>query len=153
MSTKTNLDYLYNLYGGEKVAISNIRVLLPYDLENVWNIVVSLDNYKWRSDLSSIEIIEDGKEFVEHTKDGYATEFKITTLMPMSQYAFDMDNANMHGHWVGTFSKEQGGCFIDFTEDVTAKKIIMKPFVKGYLKKQQAIYLADLKKALEQYGK
>ncbi len=132
------------------MAISNIRVLLPYDLEKVWSIVVSLDNYKWRSDLSSIEIVEDGKQFIEHTKDGYATEFKITALKPMSRYEFDMNNANMHGHWVGIFSKEQSGCLIDFTEDVTAKKVIMKPFVKGYLKKQQATYLADLKKALEQ---
>lgn len=131
------------------MAISNIRVLLPYDLENVWNIVVLLDDYKWRSDLSSIEIVENGKRFVEHTKDGYATEFKITALTPMSRYEFDMDNSNMHGHWVGTFSKEQGGCLIDFTEDVVAKKIIMKPFVKGYLKKQQATYLGDLNKALE----
>lgn len=132
------------------MAISNIRVLLPYDLEKVWNTVISLDNYKWRSDLSSIEIIEDGKRFVEYTKDGYATNFTITVLDPMSRYEFDMDNANMHGHWIGTFSKEQGGCLIDFTEDVIPKKIIMKPFLKGYLKKQQSTYLADLKQALEQ---
>lgn len=132
------------------MAISNRRVLLPYDLEDVWSIVVSLDNYKWRSDLSSIEIIEDGKRFAEHTKDGYTTEFTITTLTPMSRYEFDMDNANIHGHWVGKFSKEQGGCLIDFTENVIAKKIRMKPFVKGYLKKQQATYLADLRRTLAQ---
>lgn len=131
------------------MAISNIKVLLPYDLEKVWNTVVSLENYKWRSDLSSIEIIEDRKRFVEYTKDGYVTNFTITVLEPMSRYEFDMDNPNIHGHWIGTFSKEQGGCLIDFTEDVTPKKIIMKPFLKGYLKKQQSIYLEDLKKALK----
>ena len=37
---------------------------------------------------------------------------------------------------------------IDFTENVTAKKLLMKPFVGMYLKKQQAAYLRDLKKAL-----
>jgi len=132
------------------MAISNIRVLLPYDLEKVWSIVISQNNYKWRSDLSYIEVLEDGNRFVEHTKDGYATEFKITSMKQMSRYEFDMDNANMHGHWVGIFSKEQGGCLVDFTENVTAKKIIMKPFVQGYLKKQQATYIADLKRALEQ---
>lgn len=132
------------------MAISNIRVSLPYELEKVWNIVISLDDYKWRSDLSSIEILEDGRRFVEHTKDGYATEFIITTMKPMSLYEFDMDNTNMHGHWVGKFSKEQSGCLVDFTENVTAKKIIMKPFVKGYLKKQQSAYISDLKRALEE---
>lgn len=39
---------------------------------------------------------------------------------------------------------------IDFTEEVTAKKIIMRPFVKIYLKKQQELYVKDLKKALEE---
>ena len=37
---------------------------------------------------------------------------------------------------------------IDFTEQVTAKKIFMKPFIKSYLKKQQAQFVADLKKAV-----
>lgn len=33
-------------------------------------------------------------------------------------------------------------------ETVTAKKLLMKPFVKAYLKKQQAQYVPDLKKGL-----
>lgn len=33
-------------------------------------------------------------------------------------------------------------------EEVDAKKLLMKPFLKPYLKKQQAQYIADLKKAL-----
>ncbi len=37
---------------------------------------------------------------------------------------------------------------IDFTENVTAKKLFMKPFVGMYLRKQQATYLQDLMKAL-----
>lgn len=36
----------------------------------------------------------------------------------------------------------------EITEEVYAKKAIMKPFVGMYLKKQQASYLADLKKVL-----
>lgn len=37
---------------------------------------------------------------------------------------------------------------IDFTECVEAKKIFMKPFVKLYLKKQQAKFVADMRNAL-----
>ena len=66
----------------------------------------------------------------------------------MKRYEFDMDNKNIHGHWVGLFSYVNEETIIDFTEDVTAKKLMLKPFVGAYLKKQQAIYLADLKKAL-----
>lgn len=37
---------------------------------------------------------------------------------------------------------------IEFTENVIAKKLIMKPFVRMYLKKQQAKYIQDLREAL-----
>ena len=36
-----------------------------------------------------------------------------------------------------------------FTEDVTTKKVLMKPFVKAYLKKQQARYVKDLARKLK----
>ena len=56
----------------------------------------------------------------------------------------------MKGHWTGVFTEKDGQTEIDFTEDVTAKKLIMKPFVKGFLKKQQEQYVSDLRKALHQ---
>ncbi|MBM6800684.1 polyketide cyclase, partial [Coprobacillus cateniformis] len=52
-------------------------------------------------------------------------------------------------YWTGLFNHKDGFTTIDFTEDVTPKKIYMKPFVKGYLKKQQQTYIHDLKKVLE----
>ena len=60
-----------------------------------------------------------------------------------------MENSNMQGHWTGLFTERDGQTEIDFTEEVTAKKLIMKPFVKGYLKKQQEQYVSDLRKALK----
>ena len=59
-----------------------------------------------------------------------------------------MENDYMKGHWMGLFTQTDGNTTIDFTEHVIAKKILMKPFVKPYVKKQQALYLADLKKVL-----
>lgn len=47
------------------------------------------------------------------------------------------------------FSEKDGQTEIDFTEEVTAKKLVLKPFVKGFLKKQQELYVSDLKKVLE----
>ena len=38
--------------------------------------------------------------------------------------------------------------YVSFTEYVTAKKLCLRPFVKQYLKKQQSLFVSDLKKAL-----
>ena len=121
------------------MAISNMKALFPYYIKKVWDTVTSLDQYEWRSDLSKIEIINE-KQFVEYTKDGFATTFTITVSEPCKRWEFDMENSNMKGHWVGIFSEIDGQTEIDFTEDVTAKKLILKPFVKGFLRKKQALY-------------
>ena len=131
------------------MAISNIKAVFSADITGVWKVVTSLESYEWRSDLSKIEIKSD-VEFVEYTKDGYATTFKVTKSEPNQCWEFDMENDNMKGHWTGRFTIKNGQTEIDFTEDVEAKKFFMKPFVKGFLKKQQEMYVADLKKALSE---
>ena len=52
----------------------------------------------------------------------------------LERWEFDMENENMAGHWTGIFSQKNGQTEIDFTEDVTVKKPIMKLFIKSYLK-------------------
>ena len=54
----------------------------------------------------------------------------------------------MSGHWSGIFESCDGGTQITFTEEVQVRNPIMNLFVKGYLKKQQARYIADLRKAI-----
>ena len=61
-----------------------------------------------------------------------------------------MKNRNMSGHWVGVFSATIDGTQIEFTEEVAVKNPIMNLFTGLYLKKQQAVYIADLKKALDE---
>lgn len=130
------------------MAISKINAVLQGDLKTVWGVVTSLENYQWRSDLSRIEKINE-RQFVEYTKDGYSTTFTITVFAPYERWEFDMENSNLKGHWTGLFKERGGQTEIAFTEDVTAKKRIMKPFVKGFLKKQQEQYVSDLRKALQ----
>lgn len=129
------------------MAISNVKAVFQSDIKKVWEVVTSLENYSWRSDLSRIEILEEN-QFVEYTKDGYPTTFTITRTEPYKRWEFDMENSNMKGHWTGIFTETGSGTEIDFTEEVKAKKAIMKPFVKAYLKKQQERYISDLEKAL-----
>lgn len=131
------------------MAVSNIKVTFQSDIQRVWETVTSLENYAWRSDLSKIEAFNE-KQFIEYTSEGYATTFTVTAIEPYKRWEFDMENGNMKGHWIGIFAQKDKETEVDFTEDVVAKKVFMKPFIKAYLKKQQALYVSDLKKVLSQ---
>ena len=61
---------------------------------------------------------------------------------------FDLENENIKGHWCGLLSERNGQTEIIFTETVFAKKWYLKPFVKTYLRKQQSVYLKDLRQKL-----
>ena len=105
---------------------SIVTAQFPCDCKTVWDIVTDNENYSWRRDLSKIEIIEEYRE-----------------------YGFVMENKNMSGRWSGIFESRDDGTQITFTEEVQVNNPIMNLFVKGYLKKQQANYIADLRAAIE----
>lgn len=129
------------------MAVCNIKTVLSADISKVWDVVTDVENYSWRSDLSRTELLEK-KQFVEYTKEGYPTTFTITSSVPYERWEFDMENSNMKGHWVGIFTPKEGKTEIEFTENVTVKKIFLRPFIKRYLRKQQALFVSDLRKAL-----
>ncbi len=131
------------------MAVSNIRVSFQCNVQWVWDTVTSLEDYLWRSDISKIVTLNEN-QFVEYTKNGYTTTFTNIVTEPLKRWEFDMENSNIKGHWIGLFSQEGNETIIDFTENITAKKLLLKPFIKTYLKKHQLTYVADLKKALLQ---
>ncbi len=118
------------------------------DLKKVWNTVTSLKEYSWRSDISKIEITGENK-FTEYTKDGYSTEFTVTEYQYCQKWAFDMENDNIKGNWIGFFSEKDGKTQLVFTEKISAKKFFLRFFMKPYLKKQQIQYMTDLATALK----
>ena len=131
------------------MASSNIKAVILGGLQQVWELILDIENYAaWRSDLSKTEVISD-TQFIEYTKDGYPTTFNVTLVNPYKRWEFDMENSNMTGHWTGIFTAKGDETEIDFTEQVIAKKFYMKPFVKSYLKKQQTQFIMDLKRILE----
>ena len=129
------------------MAVSNIKTVLSADISKVWDVVTDVENYSWRSDLSRTELLEKN-QFVEYTKKGYPTTFTITASVPYERWEFDMENSNMTGHWIGIFKPKGEKTEIEFTENVTVKKIFLRPFIKRYLRRQQALFVADLEKAL-----
>ncbi|OPJ60135.1 SRPBCC family protein [Clostridium chromiireducens] len=126
---------------------STVTATFESSVEKVWDVVTDNNNCTWRSDLSQI-IVYSNNNFSEYAKNGFKTDFTITLKKPYKQYEFDMKNKNMSGHLKGVFSQNGTGTRIEFTEEVEVKNPIMNLFVKSYLKKQQEIYIKDLKKAL-----
>lgn len=131
------------------MATSSIKAIIKCDIAKVWETVLTVEKYQWRSDLSKTVVINE-KQFIEYTKKRYPTTFTITSIELYKRWEFDMDNSNMKGHWIGIFTSKGEETEIEFTEHVTAKKFYLKPFVKFYLKNQQKQYMEDLKKVLLQ---
>lgn len=131
--------------------VSTATTLLPHPPDRVWAAVTDLDRWQWRSDLRSLDRI--GEDiFTEYDKTGFPTRFTVTDRRPPTLWAFDVDNANLTGRWTGEFRPENGGTRVTFTETITVKKPWMRLFARGYLRRQQARYLTDLRKALEREG-
>ena len=123
------------------MVITNIKASFPNDIKTIWNIVTSLDNYTWRSDLSKLEIIKSQEQFIEYTKNGYPTTFTITCFRPYQRYEFSMENSNIKGHWIGLFSSHNGITSIDFTENITPKKILHETLCQKIFKKNSKLLI------------
>ena len=125
------------------MAVSKVTVQFPCPVERVWQVVTDLADTDWRNDLKGVEVL-DQTHFVEHTTSGYATNFTVTACEPPHRWAFTMENGNMSGSWEGAFESAEGGTRLTCTEAVRW----MLPFIPGYLKRQQKLYLDDLRKEL-----
>ena len=126
---------------------SSVRVVLACDVRRVWETVTSLQNWAWRSDLTGLEVLDEGK-FVEQAPNGAKTTFSVTGEEPCRLWAFDLENDMLRGHWRGLFLEKDGGTEIVFTESVAMKKRVPGLMIWLFLKKQQGRYIKDLKKAL-----
>lgn len=127
---------------------STLQTTLPYPPEQVRQVVTDLTDTAWRSDIARVERTGPGA-FVEYTPAGVATRFTVTAQEPCRRWAFRLENSSLRGRWVGEFAPQGGGTRLRFTEEVQPKRWWMRPFVKGYLKGQQARYAGDLRRALE----
>lgn len=128
---------------------ANIKKTFSCNIEIIWNIITDNKNYLWRSDLSKIEIIDD-THFIEYDKNNFATNFTITSKKKFEEYKFNMKNKNFIGSWIGKFKVLNDNLVeLYFIEEIEVNSIIMKLFVKKYLKKQQIKYMNDLEKEIK----
>ena len=126
------------------------KEVLPYDINTVWSVIRNIEAYpQWRSDVFNVEIL-DSTRFIEYGKNAFPTTFfLITKEEEPFLWEFDIDNANIHGHWIGMLHETENGTEVEFSEAISVKKIIFKPFVKAYLKKQQSRFMEDLKNIVQ----
>lgn len=126
------------------MATSNMKVTILCPIEIVWDTVTNLNDFSWRNDLKAVKIIDE-HNFIEIAKNGIETYFRITECIKYQSWIFEIDNKNIKGTWIGKFYSKGDKTILDFTENVVSKKIIFKPFISLYLKRQQRIYFKDLK--------
>mgnify|MGYP004611040713 FL=1 len=127
---------------------SNINKIINCNIKDVFNRVSDFQNYHWRNDIIKVEILSD-TNFIEYSKDGYKTFFEITLLENCKSIKLNLENKNIKGYFIGNFKCiDNDKTLIDFTEYIEIKnflkKIIMMPFIKPYINKQQNQYVNDL---------
>lgn len=133
---------------GERMIQSSKKIELSCSIKKVWSIMTNNKAYSWRSDISSIKIIDDTR-FIEYTKKGYPTAFTITAKVECKEYRFKMKNSNMDGEWVGFLQiLPNGNVELELTEQIEVNHFMMKLFAKPYLHHQQKTYIRDLKREL-----
>lgn len=115
---------------------------LPYPTELVWDVITSLTDTSWRSDIDSCRVT--GPHTFEEVAGGSATAFTITHKTPCAHYAFTLQNSALTGHWEGRFASDGSGTALTFTESVSVKNPLQRLMAPAYLRRQQRRYLRDL---------
>jgi hypothetical protein len=108
-----------------KPLIAKKEVILKYNIKIIWDIVVNNGDYKWRSGISRIETLENGRDWIEYydVKEKYFTKFVLKQKKECTLYSFGMDNKNFYGNWIGEFieiNHNETKCI--FTETIYVKK-------------------------------
>ena len=78
------------------MTVSNMRATIICPIEVVWYTVTNLNDFSWRSDLKDIRIIDE-HNFIEITKNGIETYFRITECIKYLSWIFEIENKNIKG--------------------------------------------------------
>lgn len=117
-------------------------------VEKVFNVITNMKDCSWRSDLSKVECIDDGK-YIEYNRKNHPTKILVTEYLKNIQFEYDIQNEYYKGHWCGQFAPlKDGGCvmyLLFYFESVSflGKFINVDKFEKRYIE--------DLKKELNEY--
>ena len=125
-----------------------MKVYFKSDVEKVFNVITNMKDCSWRSDLSKVECIDDGK-YIEYNRKNHPTKILVTEYLKNIQFEYDIQNEYYKGHWCGQLAPlKDGGCvmyLLFYFESVSflGKFINVDKFEKRYIE--------DLKKELNEY--
>jgi len=134
-----------------KGRIAQQTVFFSSDIKKVWEAVTNNLDYGWRTDIKSVEILPNGKDWIEYYDNGKFTNFILKKKIEYSEYIFEMENPMFTGFWTGYFYElESGGTKAVFTENIFIKNPIIRviSYLFWDLKKIQNVYIRDLKNKL-----
>ena len=124
-----------------------MKVYFKSDVEKVFNVITNMKDCSWRSDLSKVVCIDDGK-YIEYNRKNHPTKILVTEYLKNIQFEYDIQNEYYKGHWCGQFAPlKDGGCvmyLLFYFESVSGKFINVDKFEKRYIE--------DLKKELNEYS-
>ena len=117
--------------------------------ENVYETVVNNSDFRYRSDLKDLIIIDNNGGFQtwkEISQSGQSITFRATKKEPYSRYEFEIIEANgIKGYWIGEFNKTE----TNGTEFISTEHIVIEnPMIRllSYL-------FFDIGKFMENYQK
>jgi hypothetical protein len=138
-----------------KPLIAKKEVVLKFNVKVIWDIVVNNSDYKWRSDIKNVEILENRKDWIEYYDENrkFFTKFTLKNKEECTFYSFDMENKNFHGNWIGNFIKinnNETKCI--FMENIYLKNSIMNLLAKIFwnINELQEKYFRDLENKLKE---
>lgn len=137
----------------KKGRTTEVTAVFNSSIKAVWDVVTSNSNYSWRSDIKRIEVLENGKEFIEYPYKGNETKFIIINKKEYSNYKFNMVNKMFTGACTGQFLEtETGGTILILKEAIFIENPFLEVFSHLFLdlKKIQNTYISDLKKQLSE---
>lgn len=162
----TILFYILTTFIGIIVLLLLLGLILPKDriarrvvnfssdLQTVWDAITNNEDYDWRSDISKIEILDDGNSWIEYSsKDNSSISFKITKKNIAKEYNFSMENPMFTGQFMSKFeSSSSSGPKVEFIESISIKNPIIKPLSYLFFNVQafQDKYISDLKSKLNE---
>jgi hypothetical protein len=137
-----------------KPLISKKEIILKHNIKSIWKIVVNNEDYKWRTGVKKLELLENGEWLEFYDKSGKNfTKFSLKDKKEYSLYSFKMNNKNFEGEWEGKFIEiDEINTKCIFTETLYMKNAIMNVLAKLFfnLDKIQKQYFMDLNKKLEE---
>jgi hypothetical protein len=130
------------------------QIVLNASVEAVYNTVTNNRDWKYRTSLDDLKIIETNSDFEiwDEISGGISIRFKTKEKRPFTYYSFEMDSKFFRGEWFAEFETvENGKTFFTATETIEYKN----PFTRviGYvfvdLGKFMEIYQNELKNKVE----